>query len=720
MAGGWRLVNGYGPTETAIGATLAVDWEPGRRPPIGRPLPNVTLYVVSRDGFLLPPGVPGELYIGGPGVARGYLNRPELTQSQFIPDPFREQPGGRIYRTGDRVRWTADGQLDFFGRMDEQVKLRGYRIEPGEIAAVLRERRDVADAVVVVREREGVDRRLVAYVVPASEAGSPVDAATELVDEWNLASEVAAVEVKSRSGDPRLNFAGWTSSYDGQPIPLEEMEVWADRTVELIRSAAPADVLEIGSGTGLILFRLAPHCRRYVGVDFAQGLLDQAQRNLGFLDGSGCRVELLHRRADGLGDVPAEDFDCVVLNSVVQYFPDVDYLVRVLDGAQRLLRPGGRIFLGDVRNLRLLEALHASIQLHRSAATAPVSGLAARVRRHLELERELVVDPGLFMRLQRVWPRVTHVQVMPRSWAAGNELVRYRYDVIMVGGEAASAPDCEWLQWRWQEPEAGLEVVRALLAQGPQRLGVKGVPNARTEADARILSMLAGDPPPRTVLDLRQAIRRDPRGVEPESLVALGRGLGYRTELSWLDCDAEGRFDLLYERNGLEERSIFPLRDSSPDLWLLEGNNPAQAVGQKHLQSQLRDWLSERLPEYMVPSDFVLLDSMPLTSHGKIDRRRLPDPLADGGSGATAVEYVAPSSQTQIALATIWAELLRLPRVGIHDNFFELGGDSILSIQMIARAEAAGIHLTPRDVYQLQSIAELAGLTDGDPACASP
>lgn len=718
-----RLINGYGPTETAIGATLALDWEPGRRPPIGRPLPNVTLYVVSRDGSLLPPGVPGELYIGGPGVARGYLNRPELTQSQFIPDPFSERPGGRIYRTGDRVRWTADGQLDFLGRMDEQVKLRGYRIEPGEIAAVLRERRDVADAVVVVREREGVDRRLVAYVVPASEAGSPVDAAAELVDEWNLASEVAAVEVKSRTGDPRLNFAGWTSSYDGQPIPPGEMQVWADRTVELIRSQAPADVLEIGSGTGLILFRLAPYCRRYVGVDFAQGLLDQARRNLGILEGSGCRVELLHRRADGLSDLPAGDFDCVVLNSVVQYFPDLDYLVRVLEGALRLLRPGGRIFLGDVRNLRLLEALHASIQLHRSAATALVSGLAARVRRHLDLERELVVDPGLFLRLQRLWPRVTHVQVMPRSWAAGNELVRYRYDAILhVEGGAASAPDCKWVQWRWQEPEAGLDVVRALLAQGPQRLGIKGVPNARTEADARILGVLAGDSPPRTVLDLRQAIAHQPRGVEPESLVALGSGLGYRTELSWLDCDAEGRFDLLYERNGLEGRWIFPLRDPSPDLWPMEGNNPAQAVGQKHLQSQLRDWLFERLPEYMVPSDLVLLDSMPLTSHGKIDRRRLPDPLADSGTGATAVEYVAPSSQAQIALATIWAELLRLPRVGIQDNFFELGGDSILSIQMIARAEAAGIHLTPRDVYQRQNIAELAelaDLADQDTACAS-
>ena len=710
-----RLINGYGPTETAVGATLAVDWEAGRRPPIGRPLPNVRLYVVARDGTLLPLGIPGELYIGGPGVARGYLDRPELTSVHFARDLFSDDAGGRVYCTGDRVRWTAEGQLAFLGRMDDQVKLRGYRIEPGEIAAVLRKSDAITDAVVMVRGREAAVQRLVAYAVPTHGVDSAGGAAADLVDEWNQASEMAAAEVMTRTVDPRLNFAGWTSRYDGQPIPVEEMREWADNTVALIRDLGPREVLEIGSGTGLILFRLAPHCRRYVGVDFAQGLLDQAANHLSNLKGSGCEVALMQRRADALDDLPDAGFDCVVLNSVAQYFPDLDYLLRVLQGAVRLVRAGGKVFLGDVRNLRVLEALHASIQLHRSGATASVSGLTARVERHMELERELVVDPGLFARLQEQWPRVSHIQVMPRHWQAGNELVRYRFDVVMhVEGEAPRVPQCDWIDWQWQEETAGLAALRMLLEKGPSRLGFRGIPNSRIQEDAKIMKLLRTDPHPDTVLEVRQAIATGPSGIEPQAFVELAAEFGYRCELSWLNCDAEGRFDALLDRDKDIGPWRFPMATGARYFREREANNPAQMAGLKHLQAQLRDWLGERLPEYMVPSDFVILNAMPLTAHGKVDRRRLPDPTARGESSGSRSAYEAPRSQVEIDLAGIWADLLRLPRVGIHDNFFDLGGDSILSIQMIARAGQVGIQLTPKDVYQRQTIAEQAELADRD------
>jgi len=171
---GRRLLNGYGPTETAVGATLAFGWDPGRTPPLGRLLPNVRGYVVNRHFQVLPPGVPGELLLGGPGVARGYHRRPDLTAERFIPDPFSGEPGARLYRTGDRVRWLPDGQLEFLGRTDEQVKIRGYRIEPGEVAAVLLQHEGVRDAAVIARADDGGDARLVAYVV-AAEAALPAE-----------------------------------------------------------------------------------------------------------------------------------------------------------------------------------------------------------------------------------------------------------------------------------------------------------------------------------------------------------------------------------------------------------------------------------------------------------------------------------------------------------------------------------------------------------------
>ncbi|HEX8273414.1 MAG TPA: amino acid adenylation domain-containing protein, partial [Longimicrobiaceae bacterium] len=168
---GRRLVNMYGPTETTITATEHA-CEPGLAvsPPIGRPVANARAYVLDAWGEPAPVGVPGELLVGGAGVSRGYLGRPDLTAGKFVPDPFGAA-GGRLYRTGDRVRWLASGELEFLGRMDQQLKVRGFRIEPGEVEAALLGAPGVGEAVVVVREDAPGRRRLVGYVVPADGAG---------------------------------------------------------------------------------------------------------------------------------------------------------------------------------------------------------------------------------------------------------------------------------------------------------------------------------------------------------------------------------------------------------------------------------------------------------------------------------------------------------------------------------------------------------------------
>ncbi|HZF09879.1 MAG TPA: non-ribosomal peptide synthase/polyketide synthase [Thermoanaerobaculia bacterium] len=167
-----RLLNAYGPTETTTFAAWqrVIEVPAGARSvPIGGPLSNARLLVLDPDGGLVPPGGVGELFIGGDGLARGYHGRPDLTAARFLPDPFPPagSPGGRVYRTGDLVRRLPHGPLDFLGRLDQQVKIRGFRIELGEVEAALVEAPGVSAAAVVVASREGGDRRLAAYVVPA-------------------------------------------------------------------------------------------------------------------------------------------------------------------------------------------------------------------------------------------------------------------------------------------------------------------------------------------------------------------------------------------------------------------------------------------------------------------------------------------------------------------------------------------------------------------------
>ncbi|HEX7287366.1 MAG TPA: amino acid adenylation domain-containing protein [Candidatus Angelobacter sp.] len=164
-----EIWNHYGPTESTVGVTAyklesAPDAKQGRVP-LGRGIPNSQTFVLDKKMTLVPVGVGGELYIGGAGLGRGYLGRPELTAEKFVPNPFSRRPGERLYKTGDRVRWSTDGNLEYLGRIDEQIKIRGYRVEPGEITDVLRGHAGVSEAIVLVRQDNAGEKRLVGYVV---------------------------------------------------------------------------------------------------------------------------------------------------------------------------------------------------------------------------------------------------------------------------------------------------------------------------------------------------------------------------------------------------------------------------------------------------------------------------------------------------------------------------------------------------------------------------
>jgi amino acid adenylation domain-containing protein len=716
-----ELHNLYGPTEAAIDvSSWACQRDSGQASvPIGRPVANTQLYILDSRLQPVPIGVAGELYIGGVQVGRGYLNRPELTAERFLRDPFSADQAARLYRTGDLARFRPDGAIEFLGRGDTQVKIRGFRIELGEIEAVLAEHPAVQTALVIDREDRHGEKFLAAYVVqasaPAAAQGEPASGDDHTVAQWQQVWETTYRDVATAEGagdDPTFNITGWNSSYTKDAIPAEHMREWLERTVERIRAGRPARVLEMGSGTGMLMFRIAPTCREYLACDFAAPAADYLRQHAARRGLS--QVRVLQRPADDFSGIPDQSFDAVVVNSVLQFFPTIDYLARVVEGAVRVTAPGGRVFIGDVRSLPLLEAFHASVQLALAPAELSQAAWAERVRLALSREEELVVDPAFFVALRQRLPRVGHVDILLKRGSQHDELTKFRYDAILHVESERPAPAAGWLDW--QGEGLSLAGVRELLAGSPAELGLANVPNARLLADLELAGRQDQADAAATVAELRAALAPlAAGGVEPEALWALGAELGYTAAIGWAGAGSEASYSVLFRRGGAADDSdgaagpALPEPAAPPRPLREYASNPLQAIFAHELAPRLRAFLASRLPDYMVPAAFVPLEAIPLTPNGKLDRQALPAPHQSRSELAAA--FVAPRDELERHLVEIWEQLLDARPIGAADDFFELGGNSILAVRLMARIQQDyGVQLPLATLFQGGTIGDLAAL----------
>ena len=587
------IINHYGPTETTVGV-LTHRLQNGNPPhnylttPLGRPIANTQVFVLDSSLQPVPIGVTGELYIGGEGLARGYLNRPELTAEKFIPNPFSNGPGERLYKSGDLGRYLPDGNIEFLGRTDHQVKIRGFRIELGEIEAALSCHPDLREVAVLVQEDALGEKRLIAYVVPTRDR-SPTIAGKR---RYRLPNGMAVAQLNKNETDYMYGEIFERQAYLRHGITINDGDC----------------IFDVGANIGLFMLFAGQICKNPKVYSFEPNPIVSAILSAN---------ALLHGH-----DVKTFAF-----------------------GLSNESKTAAFTFFSG---FSLLSGFYADPKAEKEVVKAfMMNQQKAGVSEMAELieQADNILD-------QRFLPQTFSAQLRTLSSVIEQEQIEC-IDLLKINVEKSE-----------------LDVLT----------GIK-------EGDWKKIRQIVLE------VDVRENL---------DTILSLLKSHGY---------------DFVVEQDVLLTNTdlcyVYAIRPSTERKLIREQNNDAHIRPLPVLKdpilssSELRSFVSKKLPEHMVPSVFLMLEAMPLTRHGKLNRRALPVP--DSFRPELAGSYVGPRNSVEETLAQFWSELLSLDRVGIHDNFFDLGGHSLLATQLISRIRNAfDVDLPVRTLFETPHIAGLA------------
>ena len=658
------VYNEYGPTEATVGC-VAHRYDPasdtGDTVPIGLPAAQARVYVLDDALNLTPPGVAGTLHVAGPGLARGYLNRPDNTAARFVGDPF--QPGARMYRTGDRVRW-HHGRLEYLGRADDQVQIGGARVELGEIEAELHKHSSInaaAVAVTAASHQDEPDQHCARCGLPSNYPGSSFNANgvchlcrafdryEERVEQYfrdmdDLRSIFDTVQARRLERHGTGDEAA--SQHKGGPEPTAQPQ-----SGESQHGESQYDCLMLLSGgkdSTYALARLVDMGLNVLTFTLANGYIsDEAKANIRRVT-SDLGVDHV------FGETPA--MDAIFADSLARFS-------NVCNGCFK-----------TIYTLALKEAQRRSIPII-------VTGLS----RGQFFETRLTED--LFLGDEVDAHRIDEVVLEARkAYHRVDDAVSRHLDVADL--QDGSIFDQVRFVDFYRYCDVSLSEMMDYL---DERL-----PWVRPTDTGRSTNCL--------INEVGIYVHKKERGYHNYAFpYSWDVRIGHKTReetLNELDDDID------------EENARRILREIGYDSEALRARRATERLAAYYVSdtslpaADLRHFLSERLPSHMVPTHFIRLDKLPLNATGKVDRSALPQP--DAQRPDLDAPYEAPRTDVEQTLARIWTDVLDLQEVGIHDNFFDLGGESIRAIQIGARASEAGLNLAPEDVFQHQSIAELA------------
>ncbi|CBF82283.1 hypothetical protein AN9226.2 [Aspergillus nidulans FGSC A4] len=694
-----QIFNCYGPTENSIVSTkyrVPVDEEGVNGVPIGRSISNIGAYVVDRSLRLLPLGVLGELVVTGPALARGYID-PKHDIGRFIElDISEEVAPMRAYRTGDMVRYRPrDAQLEFFGRMDQQVKVRGYRVELAEIDNTLLLSPFISAAVTVARQ----DQELVSFVTVSDMASGFNDRAeTEHVDSWldvvegeDYYGSVGTIEPHSLGAD----FLGWISMYDGEPIDKNDMREWLQDTITAILSCSPSSVLEIGTGSGMILFNIIGSIQKYVGLEPSPRAVDFVRRAVHWVPEAAGKVNIKCGTASDIGRLQdMGTLDLAVINSVAQYFPSLDYLRNTI---KDLVRQGVKsIFLGDIRSYALYQEFQVSKVLRLYGRGLTITRFRQHMAEIARLEKELLVDPAFFTSLPAELPgMIEHVEIWPKRMKATNELSCYRYTAVLHVKRAEQpllireVKEISWADfqakgWDYNSLSQMLEISDASTV-----LAVENIPFKKTIVERDMVRLLQELPEDTGSVSWSSNARGPKRALAPIDLFDVAKKTGWDIEISWARQRSQrGGLDAVFHRQGPRVLFRFPVDPYIPGAC---SNDPLSPQRNRLLEKHLLEYMSTKLPTYMVPKLIHVLDKMPINNIGKVDRHVLAQRAAITSATISESESlfrreIEPAFTSEIERA-VWEEFTGVlgREVGVADSFFRNGGHSLMAIRLVSR-----------------------------------